>query len=65
VGSAPSPLSSGILHMTATVTNFAHSKVVGWGPPLLPSLASLFIYSSCEGGPLSHSPELMEPCPLC
>jgi hypothetical protein len=55
VGECPSPPSGGAFHMTATVTSFLHSKVAGWGPPLLPSPSSLFIDSSCEGEPLPHS----------
>jgi hypothetical protein len=31
------------------------SKVAGWVPPLLPSLAGLFFYSSVRGCPLSFS----------
>jgi hypothetical protein len=51
--------------MTATVTSFPHSKVAGCVLPLLPSLASLFIYSLCEGVPLFHSMELRVTRPLC
>jgi hypothetical protein len=64
VGKCPSP-PSGAFHMTATVTSFLHSKVAWQVPPLLPSLASFFIYSSHEGVPLLHSLELRAPCPLC
>jgi hypothetical protein len=64
-GSAPPPLSDGAFHMTATVTSLPLSKFAGQVPPLLPSLASLFIYSSHEGVPLPHSPELRAPHPLC
>jgi hypothetical protein len=42
--SAPPLHSGGTFHTIATVKSFPHSKVAGWGPPLLPSLASLFIY---------------------
>jgi hypothetical protein len=58
MGKCPSP------HMTTTVTSFSHSKVAGWVPPLLPSLASLFICSSHERVPLPHSLELRESHPL-
>jgi hypothetical protein len=51
--------------MTATVTSFPHSKVAGRGLPLLPCLASLFIYSSCEPVSLPQSLELRAPCTLC
>jgi hypothetical protein len=34
-------------HTTSAVTNFPLSKVAGQVPPLLPSPAGLFIYSSC------------------
>jgi hypothetical protein len=51
--------------MTATVTSFPFCKVAGRGLALLPSLTSLFIYSSCEGVPLSGSLELRAPHPLC
>jgi hypothetical protein len=44
--------------MTAAVASFPLSKVAGWVPQLLPSLSTLFIYSSPEGLPLPHSPEL-------
>jgi hypothetical protein len=49
----------------STVTSFPHSKVAGWGPPLLPSPAGLFIYSSHEGVPLPHCLEFRVPHPLC
>jgi hypothetical protein len=45
-GGAPTPLSSGACHTLATVTSFLLSKVAGKAPPLLPSPAGLFIYSS-------------------
>jgi hypothetical protein len=64
MGKCPLP-SSAAFHMTAAVTSFPHSKVAGWGPPLLPSPSGLFIYSSHEGVLLAHSPEPMAPCPLC
>jgi hypothetical protein len=41
------------------------SKVAGRVLLLLPSLASLFIYSLLEGLPLPHSPEFWASCPLC
>jgi hypothetical protein len=58
--SAPPPSSRTFL-MTATVTSFPLSKVAGRVSPHLPSLASLFIYSSPEGLPLPHSLELAHP----
>jgi hypothetical protein len=65
-GECPSPfLSGGAFHMTASVTRFLCSKVAGWGPPFLPSLAALFIYSLSEGVPLPLSLELRAPHPLC
>jgi hypothetical protein len=61
----PLPPSVGQCHTLATVTSFPLSKVAGQVLPLLPSLASLFIYSLCKGVPLPHSLELRAPCPLC
>jgi hypothetical protein len=63
-GGAPHPLSCGACHTSATVTSLPLSKVAGRGPPLLPSLAGLFIYSSPEGLPLPHSLVLSAPHPL-
>jgi hypothetical protein len=51
--------------LTASVTRFPFSKVAGQRPPLLPSPASLFIFSSHEWVPLSLSPELKAPHLLC
>jgi hypothetical protein len=45
-GGAAPPLSSGTCHTLATATSFPLSKFAGQVPPLLPSLASLYIYSS-------------------
>jgi hypothetical protein len=64
-GCAPPPLSGGTCHTLAAVGSLLLSKHIGGGAPLLPSLASLFIYSSCEGVPLPHSQELRVPHPLC
>jgi hypothetical protein len=64
-GNVSPSLCSGAFHTAATVTSFPSSNVAGWGPPLLPSLASLFIYSLCEGVPLPFSLELRAPHPLC
>jgi hypothetical protein len=51
----------------AAVTSFPLSKVAVWVPPLLPSQANLFFYSSPEGMPLPYSPELGLPAlfPTC
>jgi hypothetical protein len=53
--------SSGAFHTTATVTSFPCPKVAGWGLPLLPSLAGLFIYSSCEECPSSSLQSSVRP----
>jgi hypothetical protein len=55
MGSGPLPLLDGAFHTTTTVTSFPLSKVAGWLPPLLPSLAGLLIYSLRERLPLLHS----------
>jgi hypothetical protein len=60
----PLPPSGGAFHRTTTFTSFPCSKVAGQGPPFLPSLASLFVYSLGEGVLLLHSPELRVPRPL-
>jgi hypothetical protein len=60
-GEVSLPTSGGAFHTKATVTSFPHSKVAGWGPPLLPSPDGLFIYSLCEG---VHLPTLwISGCP--
>jgi hypothetical protein len=58
--SSPLPL-CGTFHTTAAVISFPLSKVAGQVWPLLPSLASLFIYSLPEGLPLPHSLGLGHP----
>jgi hypothetical protein len=65
VEKCPSLTSCGAFLTTATVMSFPLSKVAEWVPPLLPSLACLFIYSLHEILPLPHSLELRAPCSLC
>jgi hypothetical protein len=64
-GEVSLPPSSGAFHMTATVASLPDSKVAGRGPPLLPSLAGLFIDSLHEELPLPHSVECRAPHPHC
>jgi hypothetical protein len=59
------PHSGGAFHRTAAGTSFPLSKVAVRVLLLLPSLASLFIYSSPEGLAIPHSPELRASHPLC
>jgi hypothetical protein len=54
-------LSCDAFHITAAVISIPLSKNTGQLPPLLPSLASLCIYSFPEGLPLPHSLELGNP----
>jgi hypothetical protein len=63
--SAPSPASTGAFLTDSHSYKLSPLQVAGWLPPLLPSLAGLFIYSLPEGLPLPHSQELRAPCPLC
>jgi hypothetical protein len=57
-GCAPSPLSGGACHTLATIGYLPLSKHTGGSGTTPTSPAGLFIYSSCEGVPLPHSPEL-------
>jgi hypothetical protein len=61
----PSPPLHWSFHITAAVTSFQLHKVAGRVLPLLPSLATLFIYSSPEGLLIPHSLELGVPSPPC
>jgi hypothetical protein len=63
-GGAHPSLSGGGCHTLATVRSLPLSKVAGRVSPLLPSPASLFIYSLSGECP-PHSLELRAPCPLC
>jgi hypothetical protein len=64
VGRGSSLLSGGACHTLTAVDAFSSLSTLGEEAPLLPSPASLFIYSLCEGVPLPHSLELREPHPL-
>jgi hypothetical protein len=66
MGSAPFPLSSGAF-LTLLLLQAFPLLVAEWGPPLLPSLTGLFIYSSVRdlpSPPLQHSghPALFATC---
>jgi hypothetical protein len=69
MGSGPSPLSCGVFLPPPLLQAFP-LLVAGWVPPLLPSPASFFIYSSmrdCPSPPLWHSghPTLFATCLFC
>jgi hypothetical protein len=59
----PPPVECATLQLL--LQTFPSPSTLGELAPHPPSLAGLFIYSSCEGVPLPHSLELREPRPPC